>query len=89
MFKIFVALKTIQFFLLSANETVPWKENGNNMWISQVEIVTYAGPHRRLWMGPQFTFKTYLEPQRSAPLVSPDGRARYDRKIFVLLCYPS
>ncbi|CAG9856672.1 unnamed protein product [Phyllotreta striolata] len=28
-------------------------------WLSQVEIITHAGPHRRLWMGPQFTFKTY------------------------------
>ncbi|XP_054000177.1 uncharacterized protein LOC128887830 isoform X1 [Hylaeus anthracinus] len=28
-------------------------------WLSQVEIVTHAGPHRRLWMGPQFVFKTY------------------------------
>jgi len=27
-------------------------------WLSQVEIVTHAGPHRRLWMGPQFTFIT-------------------------------
>lgn len=26
-------------------------------WLSQVEIVTHAAPHRRLWMGPQFTFK--------------------------------
>lgn len=25
---------------------------------SQVEISTHAGPHRRLWMGPQFVFKT-------------------------------
>lgn len=24
----------------------------------QVEINTHAGPHRRLWMGPQFVFKT-------------------------------
>ncbi|XP_066992105.2 breast carcinoma-amplified sequence 3 homolog [Anabrus simplex] len=31
-------------------------------WLSQVEIVTHAGPHRRLWMGPQFTFKTYNAP---------------------------
>lgn len=31
-------------------------------WLSQVEIVTHAGPHRRLWMGPQFTFKTYNTP---------------------------
>lgn len=28
-------------------------------WLSQVEIVTHSGPHRRLWMGPQFVFKTY------------------------------
>lgn len=27
-------------------------------WLAQVEINTHAGPHRRLWMGPQFTFKT-------------------------------
>lgn len=34
-------------------------EQGDDRWLSQVEIVTHAGPHRRLWMGPQFTFKTY------------------------------
>ncbi|XP_026687445.1 breast carcinoma-amplified sequence 3 homolog [Diaphorina citri] len=28
----------------------------------QVEIITHAGPHRRLWMGPQFSFKTYTPP---------------------------
>lgn len=28
-------------------------------WLSQVEIITHAGPHRRLWMGPQFSFKTF------------------------------
>lgn len=31
-------------------------------WLSQVEIITHAGPHRRLWMGPQFMFKTYNTP---------------------------
>ena len=25
----------------------------------QVEISTHVGPHRRLWMGPQFTFHAY------------------------------
>ena len=29
-----------------------------NIWMSQVEMNTHASPHRRLWMGPQFTFKT-------------------------------
>lgn len=28
-------------------------------WVSQVEILTHAGPHRRLWMGPQFSFRPY------------------------------
>mgnify|MGYP001793748002 CR=1 FL=1 len=27
--------------------------------VLQVEIVTYSGPNRRLWMGPQFKFKTF------------------------------
>ncbi|CAB3369083.1 Hypothetical predicted protein [Cloeon dipterum] len=35
------------------------KKDSNDYWLSQVEIHTHAGPHRRLWMGPQFTFKTY------------------------------
>nr|XP_022914502.1 breast carcinoma-amplified sequence 3 homolog isoform X3 [Onthophagus taurus] len=34
-------------------------DHNDDRWLSQVEIVTHAGPHRRLWMGPQFTFKTY------------------------------
>ncbi|CRK91183.1 CLUMA_CG004867, isoform A [Clunio marinus] len=34
----------------------------DDRWLSQVEIMTHAGPHRRLWMGPQFMFKTYNTP---------------------------
>lgn len=34
-------------------------DHNDDHWLSQVEIVTHLGPHRRLWMGPQFTFKTY------------------------------
>ncbi|CAG0893638.1 unnamed protein product [Cyprideis torosa] len=26
-------------------------------WVAHVEINTYQGPHRRLWMGPQFRFR--------------------------------
>lgn len=37
-------------------------EDLSECWLSQVEIVTHAGPHRRLWMGPQFVFKTYNAP---------------------------
>lgn len=37
-------------------------DDRDDRWLSQVEIVTHAGPHRRLWMGPQFIFKTYNTP---------------------------
>ncbi|KAH7960785.1 hypothetical protein HPB49_023385 [Dermacentor silvarum] len=44
------------------------KENDDS-WLSQVEIITHVGPHRRLWMGPQFSFKT-LQTPASTPLSS-------------------
>ena len=28
-------------------------------WLANIEIETHPPPHRRLWMGPQFKFKTY------------------------------
>ncbi|KAH3885460.1 BCAS3 microtubule associated cell migration factor-like isoform X2 [Dreissena polymorpha] len=37
------------------------RDDLDEMWVSQVEIITHVGPHRRLWMGPQFSFKTYQE----------------------------
>ncbi|XP_074025955.1 breast carcinoma-amplified sequence 3 homolog isoform X2 [Leptinotarsa decemlineata] len=45
---------------LDQEEPVRKKKSDDNdeLWVSQVEIITHAGPHRRLWMGPQFTFKT-------------------------------
>ncbi|UJR15909.1 hypothetical protein I4U23_002830 [Adineta vaga] len=30
-------------------------------WLRQIEMTTHVGPHRRLWMGPQFQFKHYSE----------------------------
>lgn len=48
------------------------EDDGDDQWLSQVEMVTYEGPHRRLWMGPQFAFKvvnpatTSLTPSSSA-----------------------
>jgi hypothetical protein len=36
----------------------PSGSSADDKWLSQVEIVTHVGPHRRLWMGPQFCFKT-------------------------------
>lgn len=43
----------------SGHESRQDDSESDERWLSQVEIVTHAGPHRRLWMGPQFTFKTY------------------------------
>ncbi|XP_012946311.1 breast carcinoma-amplified sequence 3 isoform X3 [Aplysia californica] len=42
----------------------------DEQWVSQVEIITHQGPHRRLWMGPQFSFKTYQSPQSTTVLSS-------------------
>ncbi|XP_001603193.2 breast carcinoma-amplified sequence 3 homolog [Nasonia vitripennis] len=36
--------------------------SNESRWLSQVEIFTHVGPPRRLWMGPQFVFKTYNAP---------------------------
>lgn len=33
--------------------------SNDDKWLSHVEILTHAPPSRRLWMGPQFSFKTY------------------------------
>ena len=35
------------------------QDDDEDKWLSQVEILTHVGPHRRLWMGPQFSFKTF------------------------------
>ena len=33
------------------------------VWLSEVELLTYAPPTRRLWMGPQFAFKPFSDKQ--------------------------
>ena len=33
--------------------------SNNNDWIPMIEVNTHMGPHRRLFMGPQFVFKTF------------------------------
>lgn len=38
------------------------EESIDEGWLSQVEITTHSGPHRKLWMGPQFTFKVFSSP---------------------------
>ncbi len=33
--------------------------SNNDEWIKQIDVSTHIGPHRRLFMGPQFVFKTF------------------------------
>lgn len=45
-------------------------EDIDEIWLSQVEIITHAGPHRRLWMGPQFSFQTFQQSSNTTVLSS-------------------
>lgn len=35
------------------------QSSSNDEWIKQIDVSTHIGPHRRLFMGPQFVFKTF------------------------------
>ncbi|XP_043196973.1 breast carcinoma-amplified sequence 3 homolog [Amphibalanus amphitrite] len=39
----------------------PTPPAGAEQWVSQVEILSHSGPHRRLWMGPQFSFRPFSD----------------------------
>ncbi|KAG1669950.1 Breast carcinoma-amplified sequence 3 [Nymphon striatum] len=49
-------------------------KNKDDGWLSQIEIITYSGPHRRLWMGPQFSFVP-MSSQASTTVVSSTSSA--------------
>lgn len=49
-------------FLTDSTRQMDERDYQSDSWLAQVEIITHAGPHRRLWMGPQFVFKTYNSP---------------------------
>ncbi|XP_065206223.1 breast carcinoma-amplified sequence 3 homolog isoform X2 [Planococcus citri] len=51
----------------------------DDKWLSQVEIVTHIGPHRRIWMGPQFTFKPILK-NGSGDLETSENNVAYTAK---------
>ncbi|OAF72155.1 hypothetical protein A3Q56_00034 [Intoshia linei] len=50
----------------------------DSKWLSNIEIITHAGPNRRIWMGPQFEFKL-RDKDKIVPLDTykcrPSGRA--------------
>lgn len=49
------------------------KEPSDTAWLPHVEVLTYSGPHRRLWMGPQFSFGIYAPSgHSSAQLFNPN-----------------
>lgn len=54
----------------TSKQTRARRKNPNNEWLQHVEVKTYSSPHRRLWMGPQFTFGVYnSQKHASAELV--------------------
>ncbi|XP_028400355.1 breast carcinoma-amplified sequence 3-like isoform X2 [Dendronephthya gigantea] len=47
------------------------ENRADDNWLANIEIETHAPPHRRLWMGPQFAFKTFQPPGTSLTSGSP------------------
>ncbi|XP_045480086.1 breast carcinoma-amplified sequence 3 homolog isoform X2 [Harmonia axyridis] len=54
-----LAEKYLEYFVPCESLRKSHSIQDDSKWCSQVEIITHASPHRRLWMGPQFVFKTY------------------------------
>ncbi|XP_044749936.1 breast carcinoma-amplified sequence 3 homolog isoform X2 [Coccinella septempunctata] len=59
-----LAEEYLRYFVPSDAFKRSFSSQNDSHWLSQVEILTHAGPHRRLWMGPQFVFKTYTTASR-------------------------
>ena len=61
----------------------------DNSWVSSVEIQTYEAPHRCLWMGPQFSFRTVhvlpssLNNTSSSILADQTGAGKYSINIIL------
>lgn len=67
-FKIFDCKKNDSSGIQSTSES---SDSNDEEWLAEVEMSTYAGPYRRLWMGPQFSIKT-VSPR---PSIEADARA--------------
>lgn len=48
-------------------------DSQDDHWLANIEIETHAPPHRRLWMGPQFAFKTFQPPGTLTSSSPPEG----------------
>ena len=49
-------------------EDIDKKDKENDIWLSQVEILTHSPYLRPLWASPQFTFKTFKDLQIDQPI---------------------
>jgi len=47
------------FYQTAPNSLTSNSNANNNEWIKMIDVNTHIGPHRRLFMGPQFVFKTF------------------------------
>eukprot|EP01135_Chromosphaera_perkinsii_P001611 Nk52_evm81s207 gene=Nk52_evmTU81s207 len=59
---------SLRRYIVNSEVTCPYsgrdgdkKTSKKESWLSNVEICTHSAPYRPLWMGPQFTFKTYCD----------------------------
>ena len=61
----------------SLKEPRPVSSTPLDQWLASVEILTHEEPPRRLWMGPQFSFKTYdsVQTTSAVTLLSGSGKA--------------
>lgn len=55
-----IALESESFFTFTSKQEANYDGcTADDQWLANIEMETHAAPHRRLWMGPQFAFKTY------------------------------
>uniref|UniRef100_A0A915P2Q8 BCAS3 domain-containing protein n=1 Tax=Meloidogyne floridensis TaxID=298350 RepID=A0A915P2Q8_9BILA len=54
---------------LKSKEKNQIKQQEKN-WLPFLEVITYSGPHRRLWLGPQFCFNVHTTSSTSSECVS-------------------
>lgn len=84
-----------------ASEDDYWSgtDEEDERWLSQVEILTHIGPARRLWMGPQFSFRPFQKPgeedelkdldvtvacrPRSDPVQMPGGGIMRQKPVYI------
>uniref|UniRef100_A0A914LKU2 BCAS3 domain-containing protein n=1 Tax=Meloidogyne incognita TaxID=6306 RepID=A0A914LKU2_MELIC len=57
---------------LKSKENNQIKQQEKN-WLPFLEVITYSGPHRRLWLGPQFCFNVHTTSSTSSECTDEDS----------------